>query len=179
MEPLLELQQAAETYTNELSHFLHSYNLGRFITGQVDHMAIKMADTRAYEDYLQKIESLCISLEYMNEGGRRLATALLNQSILFGDYGSTALLEIMEPRPQKIGNDLVGFEHTEFYYPNLKEVKDFLDKRGVVYEDYANPFHAAVACRVNPQNQEVKFTNAPLADSLRRERDGGLLTVIK
>jgi hypothetical protein len=81
-----------------------------------------------------------------------------------GDLGEVSWLEIMEPRPEKVGKDFVGLEHIEFYYPDFDEVREALDKYKVSYTQQNNPGHDWINIVLGEAGQEFKLNSRLLSD---------------
>ena len=179
MKILEGLQLETDEYCQALERFLQRYDLFQLILQPIDHIAIETADSVSFETFLKRVGTFASSLEYFNDGGRRIASAVLSKSILCGRFGTTDTLEIMEPRPHKVGKDRVGFEHVEFYHHDLDAIRSALQQRGVEFISEENDFHKTVVCVINDLHQEIKFTSSRLLETLKLERDRGLLVQLK
>ncbi|CAN5457855.1 hypothetical protein BH10PAT3_BH10PAT3_6850 [soil metagenome] len=101
--------------------------------------------------------------------GRRLATTQLTGTMLVGAFGEVSWVEIMEPRPAKVGKDVVGLEHMEFYYPHFDRITDVLKKNMISYEVQNNSGHAWVNIVLNNQRQELKLNDKSLGKTVQGE----------
>jgi len=143
-----------KSYATALSKFATLHTLPDQWFKTPDHLAIKGADS---EDFTRLVgfwrpHSFQITAVQMDQ--RRLATAQLNGGINIGRFGEIKWVEIMEPRPEKVGHDVVGVEHMEFYYPNFDEVRLILDDRKVAYEMQENPGHKWINIKINAGDKQ-------------------------
>jgi hypothetical protein len=87
----------------------------------------------------------------------------------------------MEPRPHRVGHDIVGIDHCEVVIESFEAIKEKLEKMGIlVNQGYGEDeyIHTAVV-RLNPMGQEVKFSDEPLSDLIIKEINEGVSKVIK
>lgn len=169
------LDQPSLTAFGELCHgFLNEHTLTSFATGPIDHVAVKLANTAEYEQFVATIKPESTQLSYTPLNGRRIATAVLRVAVQVGPLGATSLLEIMEPRPEKAGRDYVGLEHIEIVASDLALIRNALIERGLPYEDGENDFHKTVVVKVSPAGQEIKWSNRPLGVLIQHEFEAGL-----
>lgn len=162
-----ELRRVTDVYFEKLKDFMSSHRLEDLLAPPVDYIAIKCADSRDYETYLYFIKSLTLKRSEVMLQGRRITNLVLISPISFGDLGETCCLEVIEPKPEKVGHDLAGFEHIEIYNPDLENVEAKLRDVGVTYERGGNEYHNTIVVKINEQGQEVKFTSVRLADLKR------------
>ena len=155
-----------------------------FVLGfPVDHLALKAEDGRDYEELLRIFSRISTRVYETLINSRRISVAQLKSfvGLRFGDtsLGSTRLLEIMEPRPEKAGQDLVGFEHIELVVPQLEGVRQELMLRGSHFQEGGNDYHQTVVLKINDNGQEVKFTNRPLIAIIEEQIKRGETAVLK
>lgn len=170
-----EFEPAIETYANQLEEFVDLYALPDEWFQRPDHVAIKCADARDYDATIKVLKS---DAEYIGEvkmNGRRLASIKLIGCIGFRSFGKIYWVEVMEPRPEKIGKDIVGLEHAEFFYPDFEEVKEVLGSLDVSYEMQSNPNHQWINIGINKRGQELKLNDKPLAEITLEEARAGLM----
>src|SRR5690242_3278826 len=91
---------------------------------QIDHLAVKLADSESFERGLLNLQAHAsrLTMTQMEGQNRRIATALLKaplalHSSMYGGVGSVDLLEIIEPRPERGSRGLVGIDHIEIVVP--------------------------------------------------------------
>src|SRR5690349_1913904 len=111
-DPLFSTKLAE--YASALERFRKESDLPEEWFAVPDHLAIKCADPADYERTVQEWLSYADSLSYARLNNRRLASANLSEPILVGVNGQVTWVEIMEPRPEKVGKDPVGIDHMEF-----------------------------------------------------------------
>ncbi len=142
-------------------------------------MAIKAEDTHQFDDYLGIFSPLSESMSYIEMNDRRLATAELINPLEFQTIGECRTLEIMEPRPEKVGMDIVGFEHIEMYHEPLEKIEETLKAKNIPYEFTSNPEHRALVVVINDKGQEIKFTDKSLAQIVARQVKDKEATIVK
>lgn len=165
-----ELQQQANDYVAALEDYAakHGLELG----GPVDHFAVKLADGKAFDDFIDRILPLAEKVHCVNLNNRRISVAFLKKPIYFGRFGNCTDIEIMEPKPEKVGKDLVGFEHIEIYRPDFDDLLDLGE-----FKD--NGHHKSIVIKLNEKGQELKLNDSPIRDVLVKERKEGILTDLK
>lgn len=169
------LKTEIQKYLITLFSFFRQNQLLDLLKGPVDHLAIKSANSQQFEIFLDSLKSFSESLSYVNLNNRRLATAILKNRYKFGDLGSSKILELMEPRPEKANRDFVGFEHIELRVSDskLKSIVTQLKKSNLLLEFQHNPAHDAAVVRINNSGQEVKFSNKNLQEIIHHELTSG------
>jgi predicted metalloenzyme YecM len=170
--------QEIENYVRELQAFVAEHDLPSTWFEVIDHGAFKFRDTSDFEDGIEDFRHMADEITSINMNNRRLATARLHMSIMIGKFGSVKWIELMEPRPEKAGNDFVGFEHVEFFYPNFTEIQDFLDSKGIPYQMETNTGHNWVNIVINGAGQELKLNDRTLGDMIGHELETGISNVI-
>ena len=139
----------------------------------VDHCAIKARDSVEFEEWIAELLPFCTSASFAVLNNRRLATLELKMPVYFGVWGQTTVLEVMEPRPEKVGNDFTGFEHIELFHPSLNSVADTLEQKKVPFDHQENPGHKAVVLALSPEGHEVKFTDNHLRLMVKKQLESG------
>lgn len=170
---MLEYEERIQAYAEILQNFIVQYELPAEWFASPDHLALKCADSIDYDYTLQELlaDAQLAAEVFMDQ--RRLAALHLTVQQAVGTLGSVEWLEIMEPRPAKLGKGMVGLEHMEFYYPDFDEITKVLTTRKVTFTLQANPGHAWVNIVLNQSGQELKLNNRPLADVVREELADG------
>lgn len=175
---MFEYDEAIEQYAMELEVFIAKYELPANWFKAPDHIAIKCADAL---DYVYTLEDL---LPDASQGSqiemdkRRLAGLKLTSAIKVGSLGSVEWVEVMEPRPNMVGKDVVGLEHMEFYYPKFDEVTKLLDKYNIEYKLQKNPGHSWVNIVINNQGQELKLNDKLLGETIAEELEQGIAKLL-
>lgn len=169
-------EQAVKDYEWRLGRFIRAHELPKEWFAAPDHLAIKCFDAADYESERNIWRPLTIQgkISEIVMNNRRLGTAELAAAVSVGMLGKVTWIEIMEPRPEKVGKDVVGLEHMEFCYPNFAEVTAHLDKQGIEYKMEENPGHAWVNIVLNKYGQELKINNRTLADVVPQELADGI-----
>lgn len=169
-------QQVAD-YAAALHAFRAEYGLPGEWFAEPDHIAVKCADATDFDKTLAEWLPKAESLSYIHLNGRRLATAKLLGPIAVGEEGEVGWLEIMEPRPEKAGQDVVGVDHMEFMFADFDAVKALLAERGVSFTPQENPSHRWVSIDAN--GHELKLNDLPLAAVVPEEIAEGKAVILK
>lgn len=170
---MLEYEEEIELYVKELEDFIGRFELPDKWFRIPDHIAIKCADNLDYDYRLQELMPDGHRSYEARLDNRRLASIQLTNKIEVGILGTVGWLELMEPRPEKVGKDIVGVEHMEFYFPDFEEVKKTLAKYKIPYAEESNPGHSWINILINDDGQELKINNGLLADIVAKELDDG------
>jgi predicted metalloenzyme YecM len=175
MEQFLE---EIKSYLGALSKFATLHQLPDEWFKTADHIAIKAKDEDDFVRLVQtfKPHSLQMSGVYMDN--RRLATAQLNGGLNVGRFGQIGWIEIMEPRPEKLGKDVVGVEHMEFLFPEFDSAKLVLDSKKIPYQMEKNPGHEWINIKINSGGQELKLNNRLLAEAVKDEISSGTAYIL-
>ncbi len=107
-------------------------------------------------------------------GERRLAALNLISDLPIASLGNISWVEVMEPRPEKLGKDVIGLEHMEFYYPDFDEVREVLQANDISFVEESNPGHQWINIVISDQGQELKLNNRPLAVIVEEEIENGV-----
>lgn len=145
-----------------------------------DHIAIKAANTQHFEALLKQIrkgswelgEVKRIISTNMNDG-RRITTVILAGSLTVGSLGEVRRVEVMEPRPDKVGKDKVGLDHVEVYWPHLKQAEDHLTTIvGIIPKKQSNASHNTLNIIFGNQ-REFKLSDRQLTSIVNQDvREG-------
>lgn len=169
----MRFESELEAYGEELEEFIDMFWLPPGWFGEPDHVAIKCADRSDFESTLETFEDEAEEMSAVDMDGRTLAAVRLASSIAVASLGDVKWVEVMEPRPEKVGKDLVGLEHMEFTFPDFAAVRDLLGERNIAYEVQSNPGHAWVNIVLNERGQELKLNNKPLSAVIEEELASG------
>lgn len=171
---MFEYEEDIEEYAQALRNFIEKYELPEIWFGISDHLALKCADGEEYDYVLQELLPDTTQISEVSLDGRRLAALYLTADQAVGTVGKVRWIEVMEPRPEKIGKDLTGIEHMEFYYPDFSEIGQILASKGIDFSEQSNPGHAWINIVINNQRQELKLNNKLLADMVHDELQTGV-----
>ena len=174
------LQELLIAYSAEAKLFFYSYGLADLVLDlPMDHVAIKALNRKVYEEYLRMYLPLSKRLSYEPVGPRDIALALLYEPLDAGNFGTVPIVEIMEPRPGVIATTHDLIDHIELLAPNLDNVKNALELKGVEYKEQANDNHATIVVPINEWEQEVKFTDRSLIEIANQQIARGAATIIE
>lgn len=162
-----------EAYLGDLEDFIDYYDLPEEWFGAPDHIAVKCVDADDYEATIASYEPQAEQMTYVVMDGRRLATVKLARSLAIASFGDVSWVEVMEPRPEKVGKDVVGLEHAEFTFTDFVAVRDTLNDRNIKYEDQSNPGHTWINIVLNEKGQELKVNDRPLSAIVEHELELG------
>lgn len=175
---MIDYEEEIDDYAKSLEDFIGSHELPEKWFKRPDHIAIKCADGLDYEYRLQELSPDSSQSSQIEMDGRRLATLHLITNQAVGNLGSVEWLEVMEPRPEKVGKGIVGLEHMEFYFPDFKEVTETLVDKNLEFELEENPGHRWVNIVINASGQELKLNDRLLADIVEEELENGISHLI-
>ena len=168
------IEQQLPEYLASLEDFIAQHDLPPEWFEAPDHIAYKCVDTVDFDKVMTELEPSMQQLSCIYLDNRRLGAGHMNLHLDIGDFGSIEWLEIMEPRPDLVGTDVVGLEHMEFYFPDFLAVKRLLDDESVPYEMQENPNHSWINIVINDKGQELKLNNGTLAHIVEDELEQGL-----
>ncbi len=174
------MQAEINAYAAELQRFCEERNIPTNSDwfSEPDHIAFKAADTKDFDKLIESFKPLSSEISCIEMDERRLATARLISGLKVGEFGKVYVVELMEPRPEKVGNDVVGLEHMEFLYPFFSRVESTLELAGVRTQRQGNSGHNWVNVVINPAGQEVKFNDKLLSETVAEEVERGETEVI-
>lgn len=163
-------REILERYKADLDEWVKRYDMSRYI-GPIDHFAIKVEDKLSFGKVVDAVKPFCVNrhrgtpgLSIRDMHGRRIAVALLKEPIEFGD-ALISCIEIMQPRPEAEGKDVIGLDHLELINPNLLEIEQALRVSGAdYYVDETNPYKEIIVSFLNDRRERIKFTNRTLAE---------------
>ncbi len=172
------LEIATTDYANKLRAFINKFHLPNVWFDEPDHIAFKARDSYGYERLLKGFVPMSESVSYVEMDGRRLAAAKLTAPLAIGTFSSVSWVEIMEPRPEKVGKGFVGLEHMEFWHADFDKVRNNLDDARIPYTLQSNPGHAWINIVLNEAGQELKINDRPLEFIVAEEIRNGEAHVI-
>lgn len=174
----LNFREQVDKYARDLWVFADRFNVPQAWFDEPDHVAVKGADRADYERWVELFKPQSEQISAIDMQGRTVAVAKLVGPLTVGRFGQVSLVEIMEPKPERVGRDIVGLEHMEFHYPHLTEVQDYLSGKAVAWAMQNNDSHAWVNVRINKQGQELKLNDRPLAEIIPEELRSGQSYII-
>jgi len=168
-------QVKIDSYKIDMDQWFEKSAAKKFL-GRTDHFAIKVENEIMLNNVVQAIKPFCLSRSGNTPGlsvrkmhGRSIAVALLKDPIFIGSE-AVSCIEIMQPRPEAEGDDVVGLDHLELVNPNLKAIVDFLNEQGVnYYVDNTNAYKDIVVAFVNDKKERLKFTNKTLPEIIPQQ----------
>lgn len=164
-------------YATALQKFRTDNDLPSEWFAQPDHLAIKCAGPVDYEQTVQNWLPQAASLSYAPLNNRRLASVRLSQPLVVGNNGAVEWLEIMEPRPEKVGKDPVGIDHMEFLFADFEAASTVLRAKNIPFEQEQNPLHEWLS--IFAYGHEFKLNNSVLAQIVATNIKTGDATVLK
>lgn len=165
-------------YGEELREFVDDHALPEEWFARPDHIAYKCSDDAHYDEVLRQAMDDAESLSFVTMDNRRLASAKLEKPVYIESFGTVEWLEVMEPRPERIGNDVVGLEHMEFYWSDFESAEEVLRDRGITFSLEGNPGQQWLSLVINDYGQEVKLSNETLAAIVQQDIEDGTAEVI-
>lgn len=167
MNPVIE----TSLYRERLQSFVNINRLPARWFNHPDHIAFKSADADGYNELIEQFRPQSEHIYEAWIDDRRLAAAKLLGTVsidmgMAGTYsdGRVDWVEIMEPRPEKVGQDFVGLEHSEFVSPiGIEPVRSVLENKLSQWAIESNESHRWISVKINDDGQELKITDTPLA----------------
>lgn len=134
-----------------------------------DHFAIKVETESELHNLVEEFKIFCVDKKGETPGlsirkmhGRKVAVALLAEPILFKNK-KIDCIEIMQQRPEEVGNDIVGIGHLEYVVDSIDEVEKVYIENGIkYYHDRTNNYKKVMVTIVDGNQLRVKFTNRTL-----------------
>lgn len=165
-------------YGEELRNFVDDHALPEEWFNEPDHVAYKCRDEQHFDHVLQEASHDVQSMSYVEIDNRRIAGAEVEQSVYLESFGTINWLEIIQSRPEKLGQDIVGLEHVEFYWPELESAEEVLRDRGIPYELQSNEQSQWLSIIITEFGHELKLTNTRLANIVRDSMADGEATIV-
>jgi predicted metalloenzyme YecM len=172
--PLLA-QSNLEAFFKDLSTFSKKHQIEAYLQLPIDHIAIKVRSPQLYEQCIEGLKPYVNSFRAIVEGGRHIAIGHLTEPLPLLNYGQTAFLEIMEPRPHLVGLDIVCIDHIEIVHPDLIALQKELEALQLTLKKETTEYHETLVLVINDAGQEVKFCNKFIGDTLIAEAKDGLV----
>jgi hypothetical protein len=176
----MSLNQELAEYSIALTTYEGVYQLPAQLFEHPDHLAIKAANIKEFEEMVRSIRPNSEQLTCIEQDGRFLAAAKVVGAFSLGLYGKVQWLEIIEPKPEKSGIDNTGIDHAEFYYPKFERVLTIFDRRDVNYEVQPIGEHnrANVVFMRGGRKFEFGITDALVSDIVAEEIENGEAYII-
>jgi len=174
---MINFKSELAVYAEAIETFRLEYELPNEWFARPDHVAIKCADSTDYDSMVGEWLPSATHCYYVHLNNRRLGTAKLLSPIAIGNLGTVQWLEIMEPRPEKVGIDPVGVDHMEFDFVGFNAAEEILNAKGVSYERQKNPNQEWLS--IMAHGHEFKLSSKPLDDIIAAELASGAATVLK
>ncbi len=171
-----EIEAGADLYGQRLAAFVEHYRLPEEWFGMPDHIAVKCSDRADFDEQIELLRPFTdVSIMGKDMHGRTLGTVELAASIMVGSFGEVNIIEVMEPRPEKAGVGLIGFEHMEFTYDEFAGATYVLGKRGIEFNlPDDNPAHQCIdEIIICDEGFELKLNDRPLVDIIKEETSKG------
>lgn len=167
-------EHAVAEYAESLVVFRAQRRLSTGWLSRLDHLAVKCLDTEHFDETVRLWLPNAREASYTKLDGRRLVSMhLAGRLALSRRLGSVDWLEIIEPRPERVGLDTVGVDHMECIFPNFAAARAILDDRGLPYQFQSNSSHEWLSIPINHQGQELTLSNRPLADIVAQDLADG------
>jgi hypothetical protein len=162
-------QGKIDAYAADLEAWFEKYDLWH-LPGYADHFAIKVEDEIAFHRGVEEIKPYCIEKEGITPGlsirkmqNRLIATALLKNPLHIR-FNPISCIEIMEPRPENKGKDVIGLDHLEFINVDFDGIQKLFNEKEIIYKiDLKNGYKKTIITKINDRQEEVKFTDKTLA----------------
>ncbi len=167
-----------EEYEGVLTEYLDVKGLRDLVPYKIDHIAVKLSDTSEYENFINDNLAFFASANYIQMNNRRITTVRLKNAIETTSFGSVFYLEIMEPKPEKVGTFKSGLDHAEIWVPNFDELEKEFGLRDLEFVRSDNGHHRTLIFKMNDL-WEVKFTDKTIEDTVKDEIESGLITSLK
>ncbi len=163
-------QEIIDLYKADFDNWVKRFDMRKFI-GKADHFAVKVENEIAFNLVAKEFESFCVKNQGETPGlsirkmhDRKIAVAILKSPIQF-ENDLINCIEIMQPKPEFEGKDVVGLDHLEFLNSNLDQIEKSLKETDKsYYVDESNPYKEIVVSYVNDRKERIKFTNKTLAE---------------
>lgn len=174
---MINFKSELAVYVEAIEAFRLEHGLPSEWFARPDHVAIKCADSIDYDSMVGEWLPSAAHCYYVRLNNRRLGTAKLLKPIAIGDLGVVEWIEIMEPRPEKVGIDPVGIDHMEFDFADFTAAEEILNAKGVPYERQKNRNHEWLS--VMAHGHEFKLSSKSLDHIIAAELASGAATVLK
>ena len=167
-----QLNRHAVAFVADLERF--SPALISFLkTCHFDHAAMKSQDKCSFEAERDDLLRHARAASYVALGERQVAVFELRSPVTVPGFGTTSVVEIIEPRFELYGRSPKGIEHLEFCAPNQQEVADSLTRLGIPFSTYDYRHHQGILVEVGSTGRTIKFMNTPLQRVIGIETKNG------
>lgn len=162
-------------YTREVERGIRDTKLPQEYFDTIDHIALKAANRHHFDRVMEEFKRGWLAeaekIYSTTLDGRRIAVGLLAGPLVVGDLGTVDCLEIMEPRPERVGQDRVGLDHAEFIPSiSLMDLAARIETvNGIIPEWQPKAKHNTLCIRLGPTQREVKFTDRALRSIISEE----------
>ena len=157
------LNEQIGQYSLDLVALEVTHKLPPILFDNPDHMAIKTASVSQFEEYVRSISDISDELYCLEDNDRFIVAAKLAARIAVGFNQAVRWIEIKEPRPELVGQDLVGIDHVEYLVNDIEAAIVQVDVRGVEHQLQSQGNHQIISASLNELGQEVRISNTPLA----------------
>lgn len=170
-------------YNAALRAFLRRHSLAKSIHElRLDHIAFKCADTAHYASICRGLlddNNVRTVYEMTMPGeGRRIAAAALQTPLAahaldplwHPDMSQCQLIEIIEPRPERVGKDAVGIDHSEVLVDTALDLHLWSNRLQALSIDWmleSNPKHDWLSVPLDARGWELELTNVPFMHIIR------------
>lgn len=178
-----------EAYNDSLQKFLQQHDLAAAVSAlQLDHLAFKCKDADHYRSVMTSLlqdKRVLEIFEIAMPDKRRISAVIFGEAPLVGVLWDPAahpgiencrLLEIIEPRPERVGADVVGIDHIEVLVKSEDELRTWearLKRLAIACEIESNPRHKWLSAPLRPRRSELEFTNVPFMHIVKDELAAG------
>ena len=176
--PVQELANYASAFVAELETF--NPQLVDFLrTLSFDHVAMKSNDHECYVRQRDFFFRAAHSGWYVVLEERQALTLYMHAPLSVPGFGTTTLVEIIEPRKDQYGKSPAGFEHIEFHVPDQEKLAATLRELGVPFTQFSYRHHHGTLVKINAAGQTIKFMDTPLRDVMAIETQNGEAMALK
>lgn len=165
------IQTQIFAYGEALRDFVDEFGLPEEWFMEPDHVAYKCRNADHFDEIARQANDDAAELTIVEMDNRNIASVLLEDSVYVESFGSVEWLEIMQPRLEKQGEDLVGIEHLEFYWTDFESAEEVLRDRGISFAIQHNRSSQWISVIINEYGHEFKLCNRKLAEIIQAEVD--------
>lgn len=181
-----DIKAASRNYNFELDEFIFLHQLPKtWFEGGQDHVAVKDYNAKDYNRLIGELLPYTDLISEVQVNDRRIAAAkLLGEHAIqfvmsFNPYSMVEWIEVMETRPEDQSDEPPHLDHQEIFVPQgIIPVRSVLRRKNIAYLDQENPAHSWVSVIINPQADELKFTDRQLSDIVAADLKTGRTRVL-
>jgi hypothetical protein len=162
----INLGKAASELGFELVGYEVANKIPRELFSHPDHIAIQAANIKEFQELVQKVTRVSEEAYCIENEPRFLVAAKLMGKISMRFYGDVRWLEIEEP--QKGAIPMIGLEHVEFLFSDVRKAKYELQRRNIEHEPEIDENHGQITMPLK-SGQEIRVTDRPIS-SIAYER---------